>query len=273
MRACGSTNVPTNIDRQEAKQRKPLTTRLRHVALPPATAPMHKKPAPYPPSLTPLPSRRHPHCVARDRLRMWLPIPTQLTPADAAALSPAEQERIKDTMVHAWEEDTREAYSSGLLLWHVYCDDKGTSELARAPASQALLSTFVAHMAAAYSGKTISNYLNGVHAWHVLHSIPWALNKNEMDTMLCAASKLAPDSLKRKKHKPYTPDFIVAVWQHLNMKDLLDAAVFACLITCFYASTRREDNLDPQIQALHLCENKKSHNSHTSDFSIETLIP
>jgi hypothetical protein len=47
-----------------------------------------------------------------------------------------------------------------------------------------MLLTFVVHLAAAYSSKTISGYLNRVWAWHILHSFPWALEKKEMNTML-----------------------------------------------------------------------------------------
>ena len=141
-------------------------------------------------------------------------------------------------MVHAWEEDTRTAYGAGLLMWHCFCDDKSVPEQDRAPATQTLLSAFVAHMAAAYAGRTISNYLNGVRAWHILHSVLWGLEKKEMDTMLRAAEKLTPEAAKRKKRRPYTPDFITAIRQHLNLEEPLDAAVFACLATCFYATAR-----------------------------------
>ena len=141
-------------------------------------------------------------------------------------------------MLHAWEEDTRIAYGAGLLMWHCFCDSKNIPEESRAPATQPLLSAFVAYMAAAYSGKTISGYLSGVRAWHLLHSVPWVLDKKEMDTMLRAADKLTPASSKRKKRRPYTPDFISAVRQQLDLDKPLDAAVFACLATCFYASAR-----------------------------------
>ena len=141
-------------------------------------------------------------------------------------------------MLHAWEEDTRVAYGAGLLMWHCFCDSRDIPERERAPENQALLSAFVAYLAATYSGKTIAGYLSGVRAWHLLHSLPWVLNKNEMDTMLRAADKLTPSSSKRKKRCPYTPDFILAVRQHLDLEKPLDAAVFACLTTCFYASAR-----------------------------------
>ena len=47
-------------------------------------------------------------------------------------------------------------------MWHIFCDNKRVPEAQRAPAVQSLLSAFVAHLATAYSGKTIANYLNGV---------------------------------------------------------------------------------------------------------------
>jgi hypothetical protein len=59
-----------------------------------------------------------------------------------------------------------------------------------------------------------------------------------MDTMLRAADKLTPNVAKKKRRQPYTADFIVAVRQQLDLEVPLDAAVFACLTTCFYASAR-----------------------------------
>lgn len=219
----------------EPKQRK---SRQCNLPLPSTIAPPNKKPAPYPSNLTPAPSHLRPHCLAKDRLRLWIPVTPNVPPNGSPALNESERERVKDTMIHAWEEDTRTSYGAGLLMWHVFCDGKGVLEQERAPASQGLLSAFVAHMATAYSGKTIAGYLNGVRAWHLLHGIHWALEKKEMDTILRAADKLTPSTSRRKKRLPYTPTFIIAIRQHLNLDNPLDAAVFACLTTCFYASAR-----------------------------------
>jgi len=95
----------------------------------------------------------------------------------------------------------------------------------------------VASLAASYSGKTISNYFYGVRAWHILHGVPLRLEKAEMDVMLRAADKLTPDTSK-KLRRPYTPDFMEALHHHLDLSNPLDAAVYACLTTCFYASAR-----------------------------------
>jgi hypothetical protein len=159
-------------------------------------------------------------------------------PDGSLNFSKEDHQRIADVMSHAWEEDTRETYGSGLLVYHVYCDGKDILEHERAPASQLLLSGFVSALAASYSGKTISNYFYGVRAWHILHGISWHLEKAEMETMLRAAQKLTPPSSKKEQRRPYTPDFIAALSHHFDHTNPLDAAVYACLTTCFYASAR-----------------------------------
>ena len=195
----------------------------------PLTIPLpNKQSALYPPNLTPIPSASHPHCLTKGRLRLWLPTHPPPPAQGHSTLREAEHEQTKDTMIHAWEEDTYTAYGAGLFMWHCFAEQD------RLPATQALLSAFVAHMAAAYSRRTISNYLNGVWAWHLLHGIPWALERREMDTMLWA-DKLTPSTSRKKKRLLYTPSFISAIWQHLNLEDPLDTAVFTYLTTCFYA--------------------------------------
>ena len=163
----------TPADPSPSKRRKPLEARPRELPIPQTVAPQTvapspRNPTPYPRTLTPAPSRLRPHCLAKDRLRLWSPVISQVATSGYPNTEDAERQRVKDTMVHAWEEDTREVYGSGLLMWHCFCDGRATPEQDRAPASQALVSAFVAHMAAAYSGKTISNYLHGVRAWHIL---------------------------------------------------------------------------------------------------------
>ena len=230
---------PGSVDsgEREAKRRKPLEDRPRDLPIPPTTAPVGARTAPYPHNLTPNPSVLRPHCRARDRLMAWVPLELPLAPGERAP-SEAERRRVKETMIHAWEEETRASYGAGLLMWHCFCDSKGVLERERAPAKQSLLSAFVAHMATAYSGKTIANYLSAVRAWHLLHSIPWTLEKKEMEVMLRAAEKLTPETSKKKKRLPYTPSFISAIRQQMDLELPLDAAVFACLTTCFYASAR-----------------------------------
>jgi hypothetical protein len=273
--APGPSGEAQDLQPNSPKRRNPPETRARQLPIPQSRIASRKGPAPYPATLTPSPSSLRPHCFARDRLRLWIPVRSSAANPDPAAGNEAERERVKDTMVHAWEEDTRMAYGAGLLMWHCFCDDRSIPERERAPADQALLSTFVAHMAAAYSGKTIASYLNGVRAWHILHGIPWNVEKSEMDTMLRAADKLTPSTAKKKKRQPYTPDFIAAVKQHLNLEAPLDAAVFACLTTCFYASARLGEftvrtllSFDPQF---HITTRNLSYDADRNDLRVTVL--
>ena len=59
-----------------------------------------------------------------------------------------------------------------------------------------------------------------------------------MEAILRAADKLTPTSSKRKKRQPYTPEFITTIKAHLDMEKPLNAAIYTCLTTCFYASVR-----------------------------------
>ena len=81
-------------------------------------------------------------------------------------------------------------------MFHVYCDNKVIPETQRAPVSKILLSAFISELAGAYSGKTISNYVYGVRAWHILHGMTWLLKEPETKALLTAASKLTPPSSK-----------------------------------------------------------------------------
>jgi hypothetical protein len=120
-------------------------------------------------------------------------------------------ERIETVMACAWEMDTHTSYASGLLNFIVFCDKKNIPEEDRAPASHILLLSFMSTLAAASSGSAISNYLYGIRAWHILHGIPWRLEKLEMDTILKAPEKLTPPSSRRKKQRPYTINFMLAI--------------------------------------------------------------
>ena len=212
----------------------------------------YQRPAPYRQNLSPLPSPLHSHCPANQRLRLWRPLAphSQRT----SQLSDEDLERIELVMARAWELDTHATYSSGLLHFMVFCDKKNMPERDRAPANHMLLLSFVPTLAGAYSGSAISNYLYGVRAWHILHRVPWRVEKAEMDAMLKAAEKVTPASSKRKKRRPYTIEFILAIRQHPDLSKPLDVSVFACLTTCFFGTGRvgeftvpRLDGFNPEI--------------------------
>jgi hypothetical protein len=159
-------------------------------------------------------------------------------------------ERTFNVMSNAWADSTRESYSSGILVYQVYCDAKGVPEEMRAPTSQSIITAFIVSLAGSYSGSTISNYIHGIRAWHILHGLEWKLNPLETDAVLKGADRLAPPSSKRKKRQPYTPEFITKLRQCLKINEPFDAAVFACLTTCFYAAARVGEFVVPRLDAF-----------------------
>ena len=210
-------------------------------------------PTPYAPSLKPLPSDLRPHVLARDRLRLWRPlsarntldqhgIPTNLTTADL--------ERVKDVLEGAWADSTKEAYGAGLLIFHVFCDRKSIPDEQRAPASPVLISAFISTITGACSGKSINNYVHGIRAWHVLHSVEWRMDTAELSTLLKAADKATPPSSRRSKRTPFTIDFILTIRNNLDLSTPLHAAVFACLTTIFYTASRVGEFTVPNLKAF-----------------------
>lgn len=165
------------------------------------------------PVLSPL----RPHVPADERLRRWLILNPRSSSDSEGVLSEAELARIVDVLAFAWDTETLKTYGSGLLFYHVFCDRLHVPEAMRAPASSTLLASFLATAAGSYSGKTLSNYFYGVRAWHILHGASWSVNKPEMDAMLKAAERLAPETSKRSARLPITVSDIEKMKEHLDL--------------------------------------------------------
>ncbi|KZT39753.1 hypothetical protein SISSUDRAFT_959187, partial [Sistotremastrum suecicum HHB10207 ss-3] len=184
-----------------------------------------------------------PHCHARDRLRLWRPIQSQSQRDPEKNLvrtlvSDEDLDRILAVMSAGWAPSTRECYGSGLLVYHVFCDNRDVEEQDRCPADMVLILSFISACTGLYSGGTLTNYVYAVRAWHVLHLQEWSIGKAQLDAMLAGAATLAPPTSKRQKRNPVTVEFIVQIRNMLNLDDPLDSAVFACLTTTFFTIAR-----------------------------------
>ena len=98
-------------------------------------------------------------------------------------LAPSDTQCVYSVIAHTWAESTKETYGSGLLVYHTFCDRKEIPEDQRAPASPALISAFISTLAGSYAASTVTNYVSDVHAWHMIHGLPWALNSDELDAL------------------------------------------------------------------------------------------
>ena len=115
--------------------------------------PQAGKPARYAKDLCPLPSLWCPHVLASERLQRWLPMNGhESTRAIPSNLTAADVQQISVVIGKLWEESTLAAYGSGLLKYHVFCDQKGIPEAKRAPASPTLIGAFIASIISTYLG-------------------------------------------------------------------------------------------------------------------------
>lgn len=199
----------------------------------------------YKPGLTPLPSPLRPHCLARERLRRWLPSGgnTRFQSHDSPntpdiIISDDQLNRILEVMGSSWADSTKETYGAGLLVFNVYCDSLKIPEQQRCPISPTLLLAFLSSCAGSYSGTALANYAAGLKAWHLLHGRPWIVNAKELKAILDGATALAPPASKSSKRKPFTVDILSTIRTHIDLNDPRDAAIFACITTTFYSIAR-----------------------------------
>ncbi|THH08628.1 hypothetical protein EW146_g8935 [Bondarzewia mesenterica] len=206
-------------------------------------------------------------------------------------------------MGHGWKMSTLETYRSSLLIFHVVCDCKRIGEDQHAPAHPDLLLAFLAtlsgaymstqlwgpfyshrlsqcipttHPSGSYSASTLSNYLSGVRAWHLLHGLAWSVNANSTAILLCSAAALAPPGSKRRPRSPYTVEFLVKVHQHLNLALPLDAAVWACATSLFYGVTKTGElttsNLSAFLLSTHITHANVSSKTDRNDAVITVFF-
>lgn len=204
-------------------------------------APRLGAPRPYAPDLTPRPSLLWPHCLAQDRLLLWRPIFTVVAIDASGNHLPAldvHVARAPRIIADGYAESTRRAYGSAILVYNVWADECGLSDLERFPATNSVIIAFTSACTGSYSGRTISGYISGIRAWHDVHSVAWAVNEEDVARIARGSKAHEPDSAKRRKRDPYTKDLLAQIRAQLDLAVPLDAAVWACITTAFYGVAR-----------------------------------
>lgn len=163
-------------------------------------------------------------------------------------------------MEFSWADTTIEVYGSGLLLFHIFCDTRSIAEEDRMPVTSILISAFVAALAASYSKAAISNYVAGIQAWHILHQLPWTLQKASTDMLLSGSKAVAPAGFKCSKCPPCTLQYLSAIPSKLNLTTPRDAAVWACTTSLFWGlgrtcelTTKTVNDFSPQTHVTPPC--------------------
>lgn len=187
--------------------------------------------------LTPSPLR--PHVLARDRISTWrtpysfLSLRSLSTSFPAAVIA-----RWRDVVLSSVDPDTRGNYGAGLLRFNHFCDTHSIPEGERMPASEALLSMFVANYGAGrVAAGTISSWLSGLEMWHAVNNAKWqggAILKRTKK----GAAKLAPESSKRPPRDPVSLDHMLALRGGLDLTNSLDVSIWAAACVAWRACTR-----------------------------------
>jgi len=215
---------------------------------PPVTVPKLRS---HPLNLRPLPSPIRPHCLAKDRLRLWTPsTPSSRPSGDTAPATVSDNalNRILEVIGASWADSTKVLYGNALLTYHVYCDLNGPiPDRERCPISGTLLLAFLSSCAGGASGSALSNYAAGIKAWHILHGQPWNIPQDELRLTLQGAVRLAPRSSKVLSVLPSLDDLKI-IHAGRNLSDPCDAAMYACTVITFYCVARLGEFTVPNIR-------------------------
>ncbi|KAF9224605.1 hypothetical protein BS17DRAFT_795523 [Gyrodon lividus] len=202
------------------------------------------------PALTHNPSSLRPHCLAHERLLLWLPAnasPRSSNPSGAKPLSDQEIEHILNVIGASWSEATKELYSTGLLIFHVYCNISNIPDTLRAPVATNTFAAFLSSCAGTYAGSTVVNYAATVKAWHLLHGLEWVVKDAEYKALLEGTTRLAPTSSKRPGQSPFTVNILERFRLAMNLDNPQDTAIFACITCSFFCIARLGEFTVPAI--------------------------
>jgi hypothetical protein len=162
-------------------------------------------PQPYKQGLIPVQSQLWLHCLAQDHLKKWFPLRSKLANADGKSLAIIDEdlERVLMVMNMSWAQSMRKCYGAGLVVFHVFCNERFIPKDQHCLVDTCTMLNFVLSCAGPYSSKMLANYVYVIKAWHMLHGQQWRVQQDELKTALDGASGFTLESSKQIKHKPF----------------------------------------------------------------------
>lgn len=199
-------------------------------------------------SIIPTPSR--PPVLARNRVLLWTtPHGNRFMEELQVELPHSAVLKLFQVMIRSLDESTRSNYGAGLLCFTQFCDHHSIPEEARMPASANLINSFAASAAGHLSPQALSNWIAGLHFWHVVNNARW--NGDDMlRHVRRGVAKLCPPELKRAKRPPVTIEAMVALGEGLDLSLSFDAAVWAVACVAFWSCCRLGELVIPSPGAF-----------------------
>jgi len=144
------------------------------------------------------PSAHRPHVLASEWVFLWMTPHGFDHQHELEQLFP-ESDILKMFFVltQSLDENTCSNYGAGLLRFTQYCDKLHIPEIQRMPASATLLSAFITASAGSISDSTVSNWLAGLHFWHIVNGTQWhGIDSPLLHHMKCGLTRLVPPNSK-----------------------------------------------------------------------------
>lgn len=175
---------------------------------------------------------------------MWLPHAQRQSNLQDGNISDEDLDRILTVIMASYATGTRETYGSGLLVFHVFCNQRAISEPDQAPTSPALMLAYIAACAGSYSGKTLATYVCAVRAWHIIHGLPWAMIEDELKATLTGTANLAPPASRKPKCAPWMVALLSTIFAEMDPDNSLHVAEKCCRHDLFLRHALRQVPLE-----------------------------
>jgi len=129
-------------------------------------------------------------------------------------------------------------YSASLLCLNKFCDDYSVPKNDRMPASEAILSLFIATRGAGSVSKgAMRSWLDDIHMWHEINNAPWNGSRILKRVIKGAAKFTLPHSIQ-PKYDPITIEHLHSLRHNLDLSNSFDIAIFALACVAFWCCCR-----------------------------------
>jgi hypothetical protein len=113
-----------------------------------------------------------------------------------------------------------------------------------------MMQLFATNLIGLYSPSAIENAYHAVHAWHVIHGVPWQVQLDVMKPLFRSAQINRPKSSKRPLRQPVQIDFLCKLHSFIDWSDPKSVAFYACITTTYYATARLGEFVVPTTKTV-----------------------
>ncbi|CAD6903052.1 unnamed protein product [Tilletia laevis] len=168
------------------------------------------------------PAVSRPDVPAAQRLLAWIP-------SNRPQLPPFhDPERVSRTLMASWAKSTLDSYASAVLQWYAWATAVDLPEQLIFPIKPRTLVDFIANSAGIYNGKTISKWVSGLRAYHIIHGAHLKSQDETVKQALRGAARQTPATAIKPPRIPYTAAILIALRPAFHLGDPFDAAVWVC---------------------------------------------